>query len=79
MRGGGRGGDVSLCGLRQDQLVQCQIRDRSSETVVLGLELLEPLHLIAFEAAILIPPSNGMDGSPSTIQAESLQQEGELQ
>jgi hypothetical protein len=24
-------------------------------------------------------PANGMDGSPSTIQAESLQQQGELQ
>lgn len=26
-----------------------------------------------------LDPANGMDGSPSTIQAESLQQEGELQ
>jgi hypothetical protein len=29
--------------------------------------------------AVAIVPSNGMDGSPSTIQAESLEEEGELQ
>jgi hypothetical protein len=29
--------------------------------------------------AVTIVPSNGMDGSPATIQAESLQEEGELQ
>ena len=74
-----RGLEVSLCGLCQDQLVQRQIRHRSPEPGVLGLQLLQPLHLVALQAAILIPPSNGMDGSPSTIQAESLEEEGELQ
>jgi hypothetical protein len=31
------------------------------------------------KSGLLQQPANGMDGSPSTIQAESLQQQGELQ
>jgi len=42
---------------RQDQLVQRQIRHRSTEPGVLGLQFLQPLHLVALQAAILIPPS----------------------
>src|ERR1035441_6550550 len=53
-RGGGRDLEVSFCSLCQDQLVQRQIRDRSPQTIILGLQLLEPLQLIAFQAAILI-------------------------
>jgi hypothetical protein len=33
-----------------------QIRDRSPETVVLGLQLPEPIYLIAVQAATLITP-----------------------
>ena len=62
--GVGRGLEVSLCGLRQDQLVQRQIRHRSPKTIVLSLQLLQPLHLIALQAAILIPPSIVRDYSP---------------
>jgi hypothetical protein len=53
---GARGLEVSLCSLCQDQLVQCQVRDRSPKTTVLSLQLLEPLHLITLQAAILIAP-----------------------
>ena len=52
MRGGGRGSEVSLCSLGQDQLVQRQIRDRPPEAAVLGLQLLQPLHLIHTHCAI---------------------------
>ena len=56
MRGDGRGLEISLCGLGQDQLVQRQIGDSTSKTIVLDLQLLQPLHLIAFQATVFIPP-----------------------
>ena len=37
--------------VRQDQLVQRQIRHRSPEPGVLGLQFFQPLHLVALQAA----------------------------
>ncbi len=42
--------------LRQNDLVEREIRDRSPEPGILGLELLEALHLIELEAAKLPAP-----------------------
>jgi hypothetical protein len=55
-RGGAKGLEVSLCSLCQDQLVQRQVRHRTSKAGVLDLEFLEPLYLVALQATILIPP-----------------------
>ena len=65
--------------LFQDQLLERQVRHSLAQPVVLFLKLLEAFHLIALQATKLLAPPNGMDGSPSTSQAESLQEEGELQ
>ena len=63
----------------QHRLVQRQIRHHTLQLRVLVLKLLQPPDLAHTHAGIDFLPSNGMDGSPSTIQAESLQEEGELQ
>jgi hypothetical protein len=52
-----RGLEVSLCGLSENELIQRQIRHRSTKSSVLGLKLLQPLHLVTLQAAVLIPPS----------------------
>src|ERR1700735_4688004 len=49
--------EVSLCSLCQNELVQRQIRHRSTKPAVLGLKLFQPLHLIALQTAILVSPS----------------------
>jgi hypothetical protein len=48
---------VSLCSLCQNELVQRQIRHRSTKPAVLGLKLFQPLHLVALQTAILVSPS----------------------
>jgi hypothetical protein len=45
-----------LCPIRQTELIQHQVRYCPPQTGVLGFQFLEPLHLIALQAAILIPP-----------------------
>src|SRR5262249_27635752 len=56
-RGDARGLVVSPGGLLQDQLVQRQIRHRTAKPIVLRLEILQPLDLIALQAAELLPPA----------------------
>ena len=53
---GARGSEVSLRGLFEDQLVQCQIGNRSLETRILLLELLEPTGLVDLQPAVLTAP-----------------------
>ena len=52
-----RGLEVSLGGLGQDQLIQRQIGYRSAQPAILGLQLLQPLDLVALKATVLIPPA----------------------
>ena len=52
----GLGSEVSRGGFLQDQLLQREIRHRSSKTQVLGLEILQPLDLVALQAAVLLSP-----------------------
>src|SRR5262249_3404943 len=56
-RGDARGLVVSPGGLLQDQLVQRQIRHRTAKPIVLRLEILQPLDLVALQAAELLPPA----------------------
>src|SRR3954452_16550962 len=49
--------EVSLGSLGQNELVESEIRDRPSEPGILRLELLQPLHLIALQTAILGAPA----------------------
>ena len=51
-----RGLEVFPGGLLQDQLVQRQVGNRPAQPGVLGLERLQPLHLVALKAAVLVPP-----------------------
>ena len=60
-----RGLEVSLGSLLQDQLVQRQVGDRLAQPHILSLQILQPFHLVRLQAAILLTPANGMDGSPS--------------
>ena len=60
-----RGLEVSLGGFLQNQLVQRQVRDSPTKPGILQLKILQSLHLVALQATILLPPPNGMDGSPS--------------
>src|SRR5262249_29378173 len=55
-RGDARGLVVSPGCLLQDQLVQRQIRHRTAKPIVLRLEILQPLDLVALQAAELLPP-----------------------
>jgi len=55
-RGVGRGLEVSLCGLRKDQLVQRQIRYHTTKPGVLSLQLFQALDLIALQTTVLIAP-----------------------
>jgi len=55
------------------------VRSETALPVVLELKLLQPLYLFDLQPAKFLAPANGTDGSPSRPQAESLQQEGELQ
>ncbi len=43
--------------LRQDELVQSQIRDGLPQPLALELKLLEPLHLVGLQATILLAPA----------------------
>ena len=43
--------------LFQDQLLKCQIPDRTPKARILRLQLLQPLHLIALQTALLRPPA----------------------
>ena len=52
-----RGLEVSPCGLRQDQLVQGQVRYCPPQTFILFLETVEFLHLIPAHAAMQLPPA----------------------
>jgi hypothetical protein len=49
--------EVSPGGLRQDHLVERQIRHRTPQALVLRLKLLEPLELIPVHAATLLAPA----------------------
>ena len=64
-----RGLEVSLGGFLQNQLIQRQISDSSSQPQILPLELLEAPCLLDLQAAVLLAPTNGMDGSPSTASS----------
>ena len=54
--GDARGSEVSLCGLREDHLVQGQIGHCAPQPGVLSLELLQPLHLIRLQPPELLAP-----------------------
>src|ERR671916_3009863 len=56
-RAGARGLEVSPRGLRQDLLVQGQVRDRLAQPRVLRFQLLQPLHLVRLQAPELPPPA----------------------
>src|SRR5690606_1010571 len=53
---GERGSEVSRSSLFQDQLLECQVRDRLAQPVILFLELLQPLHLVTLQATELLAP-----------------------
>src|SRR5208283_3455157 len=55
-RGDARGLEVSPGSLLQNELVQRQVRDRPAQTGILLLELLQALHLVGLEPAVLLPP-----------------------
>lgn len=59
-----------------DDLAADVIRDTSPDPIRSRAVICQCLDAARAEA--IVPP-NGMDGSPSTIQAESLKEEGELQ
>jgi len=67
-----KGSVFSREGFLQDQLVEREFRDGLPQPLVLPLQLLEPLRLIELQAAVLAPPLNGMDGSPSSTEAVGL-------
>src|SRR6267154_5330645 len=56
-RGGARGSVVSPGCLLQDQLVECQIRYRTTQPGVLCFQVLQPLHLVALQPAELLTPT----------------------
>ena len=56
MPGGVRGFAVSLCGLTKDLRLKRQVGLRTSQPGVLRLKLLQPLHVVAFQATVLVPP-----------------------
>jgi len=56
-RGDARGLEDSRRSLFQDQLLKCQIPDRTPKARILRLQLLQPLHLIALQTAVLRPPA----------------------
>src|SRR5439155_5265432 len=56
-RGGARGLVVSPGCLLQDQLVECQIRHRTTQPGVLRFQVLQPLHLVALQPAELLTPT----------------------
>ena len=53
MPAGARGLEVSLGCLRQDHLVQGQVRDRPPQPDILGLKVLQTLYLIGLQPAEL--------------------------
>ena len=55
--GGAPGSEVSRSRLLQDKLLQGQVRDRPAEALVLSLQRLQPLDLIALQAALLGAPT----------------------
>jgi hypothetical protein len=67
---------ISREGFLQDQLVEREFRDGLPQPLVLPLQLLQPLRLIELQAAVLAPPLNGMDGSPSSTEAVGLEDDG---
>ena len=48
--------EVSPSGLLQNELVQCQIRDRLAQSAVLELKILQALHLLGLQPAKLLAP-----------------------
>src|SRR5947208_3485256 len=56
-RGGARGLVVSPGCLLQYQLVECQIRHRSTQPGVLRFQVLQPLHLVALQPAEFLAPA----------------------
>src|SRR5438067_1234981 len=56
-RGGARGSVVSPGCLLQYQLVECQIRHRSTQPGVLRFQVLQPLHLVTLQPAELLMPA----------------------
>jgi len=52
-----RGLDVSLGSLGQDQLVERQVGHSPAKPRVLRLKLLQALHLVALQPALLVPPA----------------------
>jgi hypothetical protein len=54
--GNARGSAVSLRSLPQNELVQCQIRHRFTQTTIPELNLLQALHLLDLQLAELPPP-----------------------
>lgn len=63
---------ISREGFLQDQLVQRELGDGLLQPLVLPLKLLQPLRLVELQAAVFTPPLDGMDGSPSLIEALGL-------
>lgn len=55
--GGERGSEVSPRGFRQDQLIQRQIRNSTSEPIILLLKALQFLQLIHAHPTVLLPPA----------------------
>lgn len=49
--------EVSRGGLAKDQLLERQIRDRLAQPLVLLLKILQPLHLVALQAAEFLAPA----------------------
>src|SRR6476620_12187174 len=56
-RAGARGSVVSPGRLRQDLLIQRQIGNGPTKTAVLGLQVLQPLHLIRLQPTKLLAPA----------------------
>ncbi len=48
---------MSRCRLRQNHLVQRQVRDSSPKSGILSLEIFQPLDLVALQLAELLAPA----------------------
>ena len=57
MPGGEPGSEVSRGGFLQNQLLQGQVGDRSTEALVLCLRRLQPLDLVTLQTAVLGTPA----------------------
>ena len=52
-----KGSVVSPCCLRQDQLIQCQVRYGTTQPIILLLQALQFFQLVGSHAAILLTPA----------------------